>query len=210
MALDLEEQEQLATLKAWWRDHGGNVVLVVVAAALAFSAWQGWRWYQTRQATEASALYESLLNAVETGDVKGVRDRGGALAERYPSRLQASMGALTQARFYFDRGDLKNAKAQLQWVVERSPSAEFRDLARLRLAMVLLDEKAYDAALGQLETPPAAPFAAQFAALKGDVLVAKNEPKQAAAAYRAALEKASKDDQAFVQSVRMRLEALGG
>ncbi len=210
MAYDLEEQEQLATLKGWWKDHGGGVILVVVAVAIAFSGWQGWRWYQLRQASEASALYETLLRAVETGDAKGVRDSGGTLVESYPNRLQASMGALAQARFFFDRGDLKNAKAQLQWVIERSPSEEFRDLARLRLAQVLLDEKAYDAALAQLETAPAGAFAAQYAALKGDILVAKQQSAQAAAAYRSALEKASKDDQAFVQSVRMRLEALGG
>ena len=210
MALDLEEQEQLASLKAWWKDHGGNIVLVVVAAAIAFSGWQGWRWYQMQQASEASALYETLLKAVEAGDAKAVRDSGGTLVESYPARLQASMGALAQARFYFDRGDLKSAKAQLQWVVERSPADAFRDLARLRLGMLLLDEKAYDAALAQLEPAPAAPFAAQYAALKGDVLVAKQQSAQAAAAYRVALEKAAKDDAAFVESVRMRLEALGG
>jgi predicted negative regulator of RcsB-dependent stress response len=210
MALDLEEQEQLATIKAWWKDHGGGIVLVVVAAALVFSGWQGWRWYQNTQVVEASALYEALLKAAAAGDSKGVRDSGGALAEGYAGRLQASMGALAQARFYFDRGDLKSAKAKLQWVIDRSRSAEFRDLARLRLASVLLDEKAYDAALAALETPPAAPFVAQYAALKGDVLVVKQQSAQAVAAYRVALEKAGKDDPAFVESVRMRLEALGG
>ncbi|MDX1375805.1 MAG: tetratricopeptide repeat protein [Burkholderiales bacterium] len=210
MAYDLEEQEQLATLRGWWKDHGAMVVLVVVALAVAFSTWQGWRWYQMQQASEASALYESLLKSIEAGDVKGVRDSGGTLVESYPGRLQASMAALAQARFFFDRGDLKSAAAQLQWVIERSPSDAFRALARLRLASVLLDEKAYDAALAQLEPPPAGPFAAQYAALKGDILVAKQQSAQAAAAYRVALEKASKDDQAFVESVRMRLEALGG
>lgn len=210
MALDLEEQEQLATIKAWWKDHGGGIVLVVVAAAVAFSGWWGWSAYRNVQVAEASALYEVLLKAAEAGDAKAVRDSGGALAEGYANRLQASMGALAQARFYFDRGDLKSAKAQLQWVIERSPSTEFRDLARLRLAAVLLDEKDYAAALATLETAPAAPFVAQYAALKGDVLVAQKQSAQALIAYRVALEKAGKNDQAFVESVRIRLEALGG
>lgn len=210
MALDLEEQEQLATIKAWWKDHGGGIVLVVVAAAVAFSGWWGWSAYRNVQVAEASALYEVLLKAAEAGDAKAVRDSGGALAEGYANRLQASMGALAQARFYFDRGDLKSAKAQLQWVIERSPSTEFRDLARLRLAAVLLDEKDYAAALATLETAPAAPFVAQYAALKGDVLVAQKQSAQAVSAYRVALEKAGKNDQAFVESVRIRLEALGG
>ena len=210
MALDLEEQEQLANLKAWWKDHGGGIVLVVVAAAVTLSGWWGWSAYRNVQVAEASALYETLLKAAEAGDAKVVRDSGGALAEGYANRLQASMGALVQARFYFDRGDLKSARAQLQWVIERSPSAEFRDLARLRLAAVLLDEKDYAAALATLETAPAAPFVAQYAAMKGDVLVAQKQSAQAASAYRVALDKAGKNDQAFVESVRIRLEALGG
>jgi predicted negative regulator of RcsB-dependent stress response len=51
---------------------------------------------------------------------------------------------------------------------------------------------------------------AQYAALKGDVLVAKNQAAEARAAYKLALEKAAKQDGAFRDSVRMRLEALGG
>jgi predicted negative regulator of RcsB-dependent stress response len=58
MALDLEEQEQLAELKAWWKQHGNLIVLAIVAAAVAFSAWQGWRWYQASQAAQGAAVYE--------------------------------------------------------------------------------------------------------------------------------------------------------
>ena len=45
MPLDLEEQEQVAELKAWWRQHGNLIVSALLAAALAFAGWQGWRWY---------------------------------------------------------------------------------------------------------------------------------------------------------------------
>jgi predicted negative regulator of RcsB-dependent stress response len=120
------------------------------------------------------------------------------------------MGALVSARFYFDRNDLKNAKAQLQWVIERSPSDDLRALARLRLGAVLLDEKAYDEALKIADAPHASAYDAQYAALKGDVLVAKGQPAEAKAAYKLALEKAGREDAAFRESVRMRLEALGG
>ena len=82
--------------------------------------------------------------------------------------------------------------------------------ARLRLAAVLLEEKAYDEALRQLEAQHGAAYDAQFAALKGDLLVAKDDPKQARAAYQLALEKAGSGNAAFRESVRMRLEALGG
>jgi predicted negative regulator of RcsB-dependent stress response len=209
MPLDLDEQEQVAELKAWWKQHGNLIVAAIVAAALAFAGWQGWRWYQATQAAEAAALYDTLARGAQGGDAKVVRDAAGSLLEHYPRTLYASMGALVAARFHFDRGDLKSARAQLQWAAERSRSDEFRDLARLRLAAVLMDEKAYDEALKLLEEKHAAAYDAQYAALRGDILLAKNQPADARAAYKLALEKATGDGP-FRESVRMRLEALGG
>jgi len=210
MALDHEEQEQLAALKAWWDEYGNLVFLVVIIIALAVAGWRGWDWYQTRQSAQASVLYEMLTRAAETDDAKAMRDASGALAVDYSRTLYASLGALVSARYYFDRHDLKGAKAQLEWVLEHSHSNDMKDLARLRLAAVLLDEKAYDDALKQLDAPHADAYAAQYAALKGDILVAKHEAKQAKAAYQIALDKANKSDSAFRRSVRIRLEALGG
>ena len=113
MALDLEEQEQVAELKAWWRQHGALVVAAIVAVALAIAGWQAWRWYQSSQATRAGALYDTLTRAAQGGDAKALRDASGALIEGYPRTLYATMGALTAARFHFDRGELKDAKVQL-------------------------------------------------------------------------------------------------
>ncbi|MDH5210243.1 MAG: tetratricopeptide repeat protein, partial [Betaproteobacteria bacterium] len=111
------------------------------------------------------------------------------------------------AHFHFERGEPKSAKAQLQWVLERSSSEDFRNLARLRLAALLLDERAFDEALALLEEKPLDTYAAQVAALRGDLLVAKDRPAEARTAYQLALEKASG---AFRESVQMRLDALGG
>src|SRR6185369_1655191 len=160
MALDLEEQEQVEELKAWWKQHGNMVAAVVVAVASGFIGWQGWRWYQASQSAHASALYETVTKAVQANDAKALRDASGTLVESYPRTLYASLGALVAARYYFDHNDLKAAKAQLAWVVERARTPDFKDLARLRLAAVLLDEKAYDEALKTLEPNPAPAYEA--------------------------------------------------
>ena len=123
------------------------------------------------------------------------------------------MAALVSARFYYDRNDLKSAKAQLQWVLERSSAEDLRDLARLRLAAVLLDENAPQDALKLLEEKPQDAYAAQYDALRGDLLVALKRPEDARAAYRQALDKADApggEGGAFRDSVQMRLDALGG
>ena len=210
MAYDLEEQEQLATVKGWWHDNGTSILAAVAAATIVVSGWQGWRLWQANQAQQAGAQFELLIKAAQEGDAKALRDAGGTLVESFPRTLYASMGALVAARFHVDHADLKNAKAQLQWVVERSPSDELRDIARLRLAAVLLDENSYDAALALLEAKHAAPLDAQYAALKGDILVAKNNAAEAKSAYRLALEKADASSTAFRNSVQLRLDALGG
>jgi predicted negative regulator of RcsB-dependent stress response len=210
MAYDLEEQEQLATLKGWWKDNGTSVLVVLAAVAIALAGWLGWRNWQAGQAQQAAALYDSLQKALQSNDAKSVRDAGGSLVEGFPRTLYASMGALASARFHIERGDPKSARAQLQWVVERSSSDELRELARLRLAGVLLDEKVYDEALVQLEAKHAPAMAAQYAALKGDVLVAKGNAAEAKAAYRLALEKSDERSGAFRASVQLRLDALGG
>ena len=210
MAYDLEEQEQLATFKGWWNDNGTKLLAAIALAAAVGAGWQGWRIWQANQAQQAGAQYEVLIKAAQEGDAKALRDAGGTLVESFPRTLYASMGALVAARFHFDRNDFKSAKAQLQWVIEHARSEDFRDLARLRLAAILLDEKSYDEALKALDAKHSAAYDSQFAALRGDVLVAKSQPAEARAAYQLALDKAGKEQNAFRESVRMRLEALGG
>lgn len=208
--LDLEEQEQLAQLKSWWATYGNAVIMILILGSVAFSGWQGWRYWQDSQSAAASNLFEGLSKATQGTDAKAVRDASGELLEKYPRTLYASMGALTSAKYFFDKNDLKSAKAQLQWVVENAPSDEFRDIARLRLANVLLDEKGYEEALKLLEAKHDAAFDAQYAALRGDILVAKGQAADARSAYRFALEKAGEKDHGLREGIQMRLDALGG
>ena len=210
MAYDLEEQEQLAQLKSWWRDNGTLVLAFVAVAAIAFAGWQAWRTWQAGQVQQAATLYETLVKAMQANDPKAMRDAGGTLVESFPRTMYASMGALAAARYHFEKGDLKSARAQLQWVTERSSSDELKDLARLRLAGVMLDDKAYDEALALLGAKHADAMAAQYAALKGDVLVAKQQPAEAKAAYKLALEKAGPREASLRNSVQLRLDGLGG
>src|SRR5258706_5768727 len=111
MALDLEEQEQLAEFKAWWSQNGKLLLAVLVGALIALGGWQGWRWYQAREAQAASVLFDALTRGAQAGDAKAVREATGALLENYPRSLYAAMGALGSARLHFHRGELKTAKA---------------------------------------------------------------------------------------------------
>ncbi|MBN8462535.1 MAG: tetratricopeptide repeat protein [Dechloromonas sp.] len=208
---DLEEQEQIDTLKTWWKMYGNLVTGVVVAGSLAVIGWQGWNWYQRSQAAQASAIYGVLEQAVAARDAQKVKAAAGELAEKFGGTTYAALGALVAARQSFEAGDLKTARAQLTWAAENGED-EIRDLARLRLASVLLDEKAYDEALKQLEAAHAAAFAARFLELKGDVLAAAGKKPEARAAYQAALDKGEVREGrggAGRELLRQKLDSLG-
>jgi len=185
-AYDLEEQEQLAELKAWWKQYGNLVTGLITAVAVGVIAWQGWNWYQQRQAAEASGLYNVLQRAALGKDTQKTKSAAGELVSKFGGTAYAQLGALTAAKVLYDAGDLQSAKAQLSWVAENGKD-EFRDLGRLRLAAVLVDEKAYDEALKALSATPGESFAVRYAEARGDVLVAQGKPAEAATAYRAAL-----------------------
>ena len=201
---DLEEQEQIDTLKTWWKMYGNLVTGVVVAASLGGIGWQGWNWYQRNQVAQASAIYGVLEQAVATNDVQKTKAAAGELAEKYGRTGYAALGALLAAKQSFEAGDLKTARVQLTWATENARD-ELRDLARLRLAAVLLDDKAFDEALKQLDAAHAAAFDARFLEMKGDVLVAQGKKPEARAAYKAALDKGG----AGRELLRQKLDNLG-
>ena len=205
---DLEEQEKIDTIKTWWKMYGNLVTSVVTAACLAVIGWQGWNWYQRNQAAQAAVVYSVLEQAVAARDAQKVKAAAGELAEKFGSTSYAALGALLAAKQSFDAGDLKTARAQLTWAADNA-SDELRDVARLRLAAVLLDEKAYDEALKQLEATPAAAFAARFLELKGDVLLAQGKKPEARTAYLAAQAKNTGKRSVGGELLQQKLDKLG-
>ena len=216
-AYDLEEQEQLDELKTWWKLHGNLVTNILLALALAAAGWQGWNWWQRQQSAQASALFSALQTAAASQDAKRARELAGELIDKYSATAYAGMGALLAARTQVDAGDAKNARVQLAWAAENARDTGLRELARLRLAAVLLDEKAYDEALKQLAAEPVAPFAPRFAELRGDVFAAQGKTAEARDAYDAALAKfeaLAKGDEArqrggYGEVVQAKRDSLG-
>jgi predicted negative regulator of RcsB-dependent stress response len=214
---DLEEQEQLDELKTWWKIYGNLVTGILVVLALAVVGWQGWNWWQRQQSAQASALYSGVQTAVLQKDAKRARELAGELIDKYSSTAYAGMGALLAARVQADAGDPKNARVQLAWAAENAGDPGLRDLARLRMASMLLDEKSYDEAIRQLAAEPAASFGPRFGDLRGDIFAAQGKLAEARAAYDAALTKfdaLAKEDEARQRSgyrevVQAKRDALG-
>lgn len=208
-AFDLEEQEQLETLKAWWKRWGNAVMLGV---ALLFAATAGWRYWQYRTATqaeEAAAIYDRLTQAMEAKDTKLARDAGAMLIDKYAATPFAPRAALLLGKINHASRDDKSAVAQLEWAIAHTKEVAVKDLARLRLASVHLDGKRYDAAMAQLRSPHSEAFGARFDDLTGDVAMAEGKRAEARASYQAAWAKLEADNP-YRSIVELKLDALGG
>lgn len=208
MAYDLEEQEQIATFKAFWARFGNLIMWVLIIALGSYAGYNYWNSHKRTQAVEASALYDELQNAVTANDNAKAQRIAGDIQKKYEGTAYAQMAALGAAKTAFEANDLKTAKAQLQWAADKG-NDEYRAIAKLRLAGVLLDEKSYDAALKLLNEQYPATFSAEVSDRKGDVLVAQNKLAEARQAYTAAYAAMSKENPGR-QLVQVKLEAIGG
>ena len=185
-SLDLQEQEQIDALKAFWKQYGNLITWVLILALGAFAAWNGWNWWQRDQGLKAGAMFEELDRALAAGDADKAGRVFSDLKERFPGTAFAQQGGLGAAKLQFDKGQADAAKATLTWVAGNGPDEDLRSLARLRLAGVLAQAKQYDEALKQLDEIKSSSLEALVADRRGDVLLAQDKKDAARAAYQAA------------------------
>jgi predicted negative regulator of RcsB-dependent stress response len=206
--LDLQEQEQLDELKAFWKQYGNLITWLLILVLGGFAAFNGWNWWQREQGAKAGAMVDALVRAAEAGDAERSTRILADLKERHARTAQAQQGALLAARVQLDKQQLDAALATLAWVADNASDDEYRSIARLRAAGILLDKKQYDDALKQLDAAKSPNFAALVADRRGDVLSAQGKAAEARTAYEAAY-KAMAPTLDYRRLVEAKLTALG-
>jgi len=182
--LDLEEQEQLDQLKAFWKQYGNLITWLLVLLLGGYAAWNGWSLYQRDQGQKAGSLYDELDRAAQQGDSARATRIFADMKARYPGATFTHQAGLLTARVAADKGQYDDATASLAWVADKASDDEYRAIARLRLAGLLLDTKKYEDALKQVDAVSGGP---EFIALandrRGDILMAQGKSAEAQAAY---------------------------
>lgn len=206
--LDLQEQEQLDALKAFWKRYGNPITWALVAALAVYAGLNGWKWYQRDQSAKAAAMFDQLDLAAQAGDAQRAGQIFGDIKERYPRTVYAEQAGLLAARVQFDRGQTDAAKASLEWVAAQAGEEEYKTVAHLRLAGLALQAKDYDGALKQLDAAKAPTFAALVSDRRGDVLMAQGKAAEAKAAYQAAWQ-AMDEKVEYRRLIEAKLTALG-
>lgn len=209
MAYNPEEQEKIEGLKAWWSAHGNSVIIILSTVIAVMVGTQAWKFYHKRQAQQAADLFVVLQQQIDKGgSSEKINDALHLLTTGYPESGYASRAALLAAQANKNLNNLQEAKVKLQWILDHVKESEIKDIARLRLASILLDEKKFDESLKLLNNPHSEAFSGLYADLKGDVLVATGKPSEASIAYQKAYDRFSMSKSNYMNLVQMKLDAV--
>ena len=206
--LDLEEQEQLAEFKHFWSRYGNIITWALIVVFGSVAAFNGYQYWQGRQASQASVLYDEVERAVQVGDMARIDRSLADMKERFAGTAYADQAGLLAAKAHYDKGNLDAAKAALVWVADKAKDEGYQSIAKLRLAGILLETKAYDEALKILVGTFSKEFAPLVSDRRGDILLLQGKKAEAKVEY----EKAYKgmDERAeYRRLVEVKLNALG-
>jgi predicted negative regulator of RcsB-dependent stress response len=206
--LNLEDQEQIDELKHFWKNWGDLITWLLIAVLGGYAAWMGWQSYQGKQAAQSAALYDTVERAALSGDIALLDRSASDIKDKFAGTTYAQQAALLAARVYNDKDRKADAKAQLSWVVEKASDEGYQALARLRLAALLVEDKAYDEARKQLTAKVPEAFAPLMADRLGDLAMLQAQPADAVQHYKNAW-KGFEPNAEYRRLVAVKLAALG-
>lgn len=205
----LTDDEQAEALKTWWRE---NWAWVLSGIVLGICLLAGWGYYQryTAQKSEAAAKTLDEFATAQVVDKAKAETLFKELTGKYAATPYAMQAQLLQAQQAVEANDLPRAEAALRAVIADSKDSELAQIAKSRLARVLIEQGKSDDALALLDVAKAGAFAAQVHEIRGDALYAKQDATGARGEYEAALAAYKTDAQADVSLLQYKLQDLAG
>lgn len=202
------EEQQVEAIKKWWKENGTSTIVGIILAVGVLIGGRVWLDQKSNHAEIASAKYDTLLSAMNQGMNDIALEQSSGLIGQFSDTPYAALAALASAKIKLEKGELLAARTHLQWVVDQAPTLELKQVARMRLARVMLSDGDHQQALALLGQVDAGEFQASFAEIKGDIYLAMKQPGKAKTAYELAI--SILDPKSANQNLlRMKLEDLG-
>ena len=184
---DLSEKEQVEALRTWWQENGKMVIAGIVIGVGSLVIWNQWKQSKIETAEAASAVFQTMGEAVDAGKLEKAEEAAQALYAEYADTDYAAQGRLAMARAYINQGRDEDAAQSLRDLLALSGHEELKNIARLRLARIYLYQGKAQDVIDLLLDQGSEAFAASYAELLGDAYVALGSRGQAADAYARAL-----------------------
>ncbi|MDH5633824.1 MAG: tetratricopeptide repeat protein [Gammaproteobacteria bacterium] len=207
--IDHTEEEQVEALKRWWKNYGPSIVVGVVLGGSLIAGNKWWQSHKLEQAESGSAVYAQVLRAYESRDINRARDLAADLVSKHSGSAYSDLANLLLARIAFDAGEKDKAAGHLEAAMNSTYDNGVKNAARLRLARVLEAGGDTDKALAVIaDATGISGFEADYAELRGDLMLSRGDRGAARAAYTEAVKHASSNPE-YMRIVKMKLANLG-
>ena len=187
MDFNSTEEQQLETLKRWWKEYGKSII---VGAVVGLGGLFSWKYYQDHQVTSRAVGADSFVTITTQLATQGpdAFNDVAAFVEQNKGNNYGELAALLLAGAAAKADQLPLAQQQLELALANTKDAVISDTIRLRLVRVLLAQDLSDEAQTQLNAVKQDAFSAERSEVQGDLYVAKGNNEEAYLAYQAAEE----------------------
>lgn len=183
----LTDDEQLEAVKRAFTEYAPWILGGVVLGVGGWYGLQHYRSHKNEVAFRAADQFSQMTAALQMNDPKKSLQIADGLIKDFPNSPYADQAQLTVARIDVESGKSADAVAPLTQVMNNSKDTELQQIARLRLARVLIDQGKPDDAIKLLAAGTPGSFAGRYHEVHGDALYSKKDIPGAIAQYSSAL-----------------------
>ncbi len=184
--MPMSDKEQIDLVKSWWKEYGYYILFTIALVLLVNFGWRYFHNYRQHNLEYTSASYLKMLEYYDQKKVDEYQAIAKQLINSHKSSVYASLAALLLAKDDISAGNYQEASAQFNFVIKKSPAKNLRQLARLRLARVLIETKKYADALQLLQKVDDKGYKAAIEEARGDALFKLGRLDEARVSYQQA------------------------
>lgn len=180
------DDEQVEKIKKWLKEYAPTVIISILIVVVASFGWRYWMGRVDNVRAEASNSYEQLLsNAIN--NTPDVQSQAKNVIKKYEHTPYSKLAALLLAKLYVQSGNMAGAEKELNWVIKNGDTNSIQQIARNRLARLLIAENKAKQAIKLLKTVNDKAYMTAVDAILGDAYVATGNTEKARQSYQAAL-----------------------
>ncbi len=179
------DQDQIEMLKRWWNEYGKLVLLVIIIGLGIGFGWRYWLAQQSQNQQKASLLYQQLLDANRTNNNEVITQISNEINHRYRKTEYANMANLFAAKAALPQNP-EIALKRLQSVMNNSKMPSLKQVARLRAARILAEQKKMQEGLDLLNKVDDKTYQPLIDEVKGDIYAIMGDHAKARQLYQSA------------------------
>ena len=183
------EDEALDRIRQLWGQYGKAIVILSILVAGSFGGRNLWVSYKSDSAENSSLNYSQLLLAVDQKRFEDAYEIGSEIIKTDAQSSYAELSSLFLAKISFEKGDYDVAKNTLTALIKSSSDLNTGNIARERLARILLSEGKTDDSQKVLENSKSMDLTNHLLELQGDIMKARGDLESALSLYQKALAK---------------------